>query len=296
MSQSLSVVIAARNAEDTIADQLLALAAQDWPAGGEIIVADNGSTDATRAVVDQIQATLDRGDLTLSLIDCGEVSGASYARNAGVRASRNERVAFCDADDIVDSSWVTAMHGALGSHSAVGGRLDLDLLNPDWLVRSRGNSFSSYNDLPTFDGIFPVLSSCNFGIQRTIFDSVGGFDESFLRGQDAELSLRLHQRGIDTHFSSSAVVHYRLRDNIGDIFSQARGWGEVNDRLRERLETHPRLVSTLRSWAWLAVHPHHLADPAKRARWVYVAGLRCGLLTAALRRRVEALMTRAKHS
>jgi len=49
VSRPLSVVIAAHNAEDTLGEQLDALTRQDWPFGGEIIVADNGSTDRTAA-------------------------------------------------------------------------------------------------------------------------------------------------------------------------------------------------------------------------------------------------------
>ena len=50
--RTLSVVIATRNRQALLALTLDALAAQDWPAEAvEIVVADNGSTDATAQVV-----------------------------------------------------------------------------------------------------------------------------------------------------------------------------------------------------------------------------------------------------
>ncbi len=283
MTEALSVVIAARDAAGTIADQLDALTDQPWPRGGEIIVADNGSRDATRDIVSARSKALgDDGTVTITLVDCAETPGAGHARNAGVAASTNEHVAFCDADDVVDQRWVAAMGNALDRHEAVGGRLALDRLNPAWVIDSRGSSLSA-DELPLFDGIFPVLSSCNLGIHRSLFDALGGFDESYLRGQDAELSLRLHEHGADTYFASDAVVNYRLRSSLRSVFIQARGWGEANARLRRRLSTHPPRRATLRSWLWLVANVPHLAQPAKRARWIYVAGLRIGLAKASMR-------------
>lgn len=283
MSSALTVVIAARDAEDTIRDQLVALTAQPWPAGGEIIVADNGSTDSTADIVlTESKRITASSPVTISLVDCHEISGAGHARNAGVGASNHPNIAFCDADDIVADDWVSAMSSALDEHVAVGGRLDLERLNPKWVAQSRGASLAA-DELPTFDGIFPVLSSCNFGIRRSAFVDLGGFDTSYLRGQDAELSLRLYERGIAAHFASDAVVNYRLRTSLRSIFTQALGWGEANHRLRTRLGRRSRLRTSIRSWAWLAVHLHHLLDRNRRARWAYVAGIRVGLLRGAIK-------------
>lgn len=291
MSSALSVVIAARDAESTIRDQLLALTAQPWPAGGEIIVADNGSTDSTAAIVlTESERIAEGSSVSISLVDCHEAPGAGHARNAGVNASTYSHIAFCDADDIVANGWVTAMTSALDSHVAVGGRLDLDRLNPKWVVQSRGSRLAA-DELPTFDGIFPVLSSCNFGIRRSTFLDVGGFDVTYLRGQDAELSLRLYERGIDAHFAPDAVVNYRLRTTLRSVFGQALGWGEANYRLRSRIGRPSRLGSSLRSWAWLATHIHHLGDRTRRARWIYIAGIRVGLLRGAIMRRTRGTTT-----
>lgn len=285
----ISVVIAARDAESTIRNQLRALTTQQWPAGGEIIVADNGSTDNTRAIV--LEVALRRGsdaDVSIRLVDCASQTGAAFARNEGVRASRYPKIGFCDADDIVAPGWVRALTLELEKYPVVGGRLELDRLNAPELVHSRGAGLGA-DALPRFDDQFPVVSSCNLGIQRNTFSSVGGFDEQYVRGQDAELSLRLHEAGIHPHFTPSAVVHYRLRDTMPGLFRQAHGWGEVNDDLRERIGRRPSIPSSMRSWLWLGVHLHHLVDPNRRARWVYVAGLRTGLARNALRRYVSRL-------
>ncbi len=284
MSSPLSVIIAAKDAEQTIADQLDALLSQPWPNGGEIIVADNGSCDSTVAEAERFA----RSDIAVRVVDASSVSGAGHARNRGVAASANDYVAFCDADDVVHEAWVRSVTAALNDTPAIGGKLEFDRLNPDWVVGSRGQ-LHAVNDLPSFDGVFPVLSSCNLGIRRAIFDEIGGFDESYLRGQDAELSMRLHHAGVTMGFAEDAIVHYRMRSGLRSIYRQALGWGEVQHRLRRALPNAPQTdhKRILRSWAWLGTHPHLLATQAGRARLAYVAGIRVGVARAQLLERKQ---------
>lgn len=279
MSAAVSVVIAAYNAETTLDEQLDALTAQAWPDGGEIIVADNGSTDRTAALVEQRRDA----PVPIHLVDASEKSGAGHARNVGVAHARHDTIAFCDADDVVHERWVGAIAAAVDKTPAVGGGLEFDRLNPPWVVGSRGQLVAGTR-LPLFDGVFPVLSSCNLGIRRELFEELGGFDTSYVRGQDAELSLRLHQHGVATGFAEDALVHYRMRGSIREIFHQARGWGDAQVALREALSADdPRHPSTWRSWLWLASRVPTLVKSTGRARWAYVAGIRLG--TAQGRRR-----------
>ncbi len=294
MTSGVSVVIAARNAEDTIGEQLRALCEQPWPDAGEIIVADNGSTDRTAIVAAEFHSA----EVPVRVIDAGQIAGAGYARNRGVAAAAFSKIAFCDADDVVGDGWIVAIAAGLDRASAVGGSLAFDRLNPAWSVGSRGRLLAS-EQLPVFDGVFPVLSSCNLGIQRRTFDQLGGFDVSFLRGQDAELSLRLHKAGHTALFLQDAVVHYRMRSTLRDIYAQARGWGQVQVALRSIIAdggNHGPAArstrATARSWMWLGARAPLLLSRSGRARWAYVAGTRIGALTEARRqrRRIEGLV------
>lgn len=283
MTTAVSVVIAARNAEATIGEQLQALCEQPWPGDGEVIVVDNGSTDETAAVA----SSFDSAAVPVRVIDARERPGAGYARNRGVAASSFAKIAFCDADDVVSPTWVEAISEGLDESVAVGGRLDFERLNDPWTVGSRGRLLAR-GQLPLFDGAFPVLSSCNLGIRRVVFDELGGFDVDYLRGQDAELSLRLHRAGHDPSFLDEAVVHYRMRTSLRDIYAQAKGWGEVQVALRFALgegfalgaERRSRFRATARSWLWLGARLPLLVSRSGRARWAYVAGIRVGARTA----------------
>ncbi|MHC5141971.1 MAG: glycosyltransferase family 2 protein, partial [Planctomycetota bacterium] len=86
----ISVVIPAYNAEKHIARAIESVLAQTRPAD-EVIVIDDGSSDATAEVVRSF------GDKVIFIQQ--ENAGASVARNAGIEAATSDWIAFLDADD-----------------------------------------------------------------------------------------------------------------------------------------------------------------------------------------------------
>ena len=279
MSEPISVVIAAKNSATTLGDQLEALVTQPWPYGGEIIVADNGSTDHTATVA----ASYDSEDRPVIVLSCAEVAGAGYARNRGVAAAKFDRIGFCDADDVVGELWIEALSRALDSADAVGGYLDLDRLNTEAAAQSRGNW--NLSGLPLLNNSVPVLSSCNLGMTRSLFEHVGGFDPAYTRSQDAELSMRIHDAGAPTAYAEDAVVHYRMRTTVRDVFTQAYRWGYNEPELLARIDSSsPGLQARriARSWAWLVKSVPVLRSERGRFRYAYVLGKRVGFLRGAI--------------
>jgi glycosyltransferase involved in cell wall biosynthesis len=123
----LSVVIPAFNASMTIADQVRALRKQQWDGEWEAIVVDNGSVDDT---AEAARRAAD-GDARFIVIDGSERSGAAFARNLGVCTSQGSAIAFCDADDIVGTGWLSAIGDALRETPFVTGPQEMAMLNPE---------------------------------------------------------------------------------------------------------------------------------------------------------------------
>jgi glycosyltransferase involved in cell wall biosynthesis len=277
----LSVVIPAYDAADVLAQQLEALVTQNWGGSWEIVVVDNNSRDRTAAVVRRYSERHSR----LRLVCANDGQGAGFARNVGARSASGDSLAFCDADDVVAPDWVASMGEALRRHEFVTGPLELAELNPAWLVESRGRSFAEERAM--FEGIFPFATSCNLGLRRSVFERIGGFDESYRIGEDLGLSLRLWLVGVSLHFDPRIFVHYRYRPTLRATYRQARAYGRVRpvigERLREAGRAAPKRGAGLRNWAWLARHLPLLTGAAGRARWLWVAGQRIGNLEGSLR-------------
>lgn len=91
---TVTVLVAAWNAEDTIGTAIRSLRAQSWRAL-EILVLDDCSTDGTTEAVERAAD----GDPRVRLVGMARNGGAYVARNHGLRLATGEYVTLHDADD-----------------------------------------------------------------------------------------------------------------------------------------------------------------------------------------------------
>jgi len=280
----LSVVIPVRNGASTLAAQLDALAAQRFDQPFEVLVCDNGSTDDTRAVAQSYAGRLPG----LAVVDASGRRGVASARNAGARAARGPVLAFCDADDVVGPEWVGAMVAASARAGLVTGVNDEMALN-DALSRAWVPSSDS-NPLRAHLGFLPFALGNNMAIRRSLYESIGGSNEDYPRGEDIDLGWRAILSGTELVVAPDAVVHYRFRRDLGGAVRQMVGSG-ISDVLLYRDYRSAGLVarrrSAVKAWAWIVLHaPQALTSPAWRGRWLRAAGYRVGKLRGSLRYRV----------
>ncbi len=274
-------MIAAHDAAATLEQQLDALCGQGWDRPWEIVVVDNASTDATASIVARVAAGCPR----LRLVDATDGRGPAYARNVGARAASGRLLAFCDADDVVGPGWVAAMGDGLADDEFVCGPVELERLNPPWLVTSRGSTGTE--SAARFEDRFPFASSCNLGIRRARFEAFSGFDESLHVGEDIDLSMRLHLSGVRLGFRPDALVHYRYRPTLRSTFDRGVAYGAAGPAIAERWRARggapvPRWRGA-RNWAWLVRHVLLLRSRDGRARWLWVAGQRLGRIAGSIR-------------
>jgi glycosyltransferase involved in cell wall biosynthesis len=282
--RGMSVVIPVRNAATTLDEQLTALAAADPPAGPvEIVVVDNGSTDASVEV-----ALAHAGALRLRVVDASDRPGANHARNHGVLSSRHSRILMCDADDMVDRGWLTAMEGAFeAGHDLVGGPIDYMRLNPPEVRAWRG---ADKAPVGTVLGFLPAAHGANLGFTREVFDRISGFDDAFVYGgDDVEFCWRAQLAGSALHVATDAVVHYRLRASRRAVFAQARAYGSAEAALFRKFGPsglRPRpLTAHLRDGWWLLSRMPFALSPGRRGAWLRRLGEQVGRTEGAMRHR-----------
>jgi glycosyltransferase involved in cell wall biosynthesis len=226
----LSVIIACLNGAATLGTQLEALARQDCPVSWELLLADNGSTDASVAIAESFRPRIP----TLRVIDASRRRGAGPARNHGVEQALGDWIAFCDADDEVAPDWLALMAAALAQHPFVAGRFESHRLNGTWVLRSR--PLQQQEDLQSSDigARLPHAGGGNMGIHRDAFLRVGGFDPKIRWLEDTDFSWRAQLAGVPLVFRNDVVVHVRLRQTYRSMYAQGRQYGMAQALLEER--------------------------------------------------------------
>ena len=284
--RSVSVVIPVLNAADTLGEQLEALSKQDFGGEWEVVISDNGSTDGTRQVAERFA----RAVPDLRVIDASDRRGEGHARNVGARASRGELVLVCDADDVVEPAWISAMVRAADSADVLGGGFDESSLN-DPVLRSWRRPHPN-GELPTAVNRFlPYAVSANCGVRSSVLRELGGWNEQYVwGGEDVELSWRAQVRGYRIAYVPDAVVRYRYRTGLRALARQFYHYGIAETRLyrdfRRFGARRPRPVSAMKWWAWLIVHlPDLVRSPERKGKWVRSAAFHWGQLRGSIKYR-----------
>src|SRR5216117_2969030 len=106
VSPRVSVVVCAYNAERTMDACLASLRTLNYP-NYEVIVVNDGSTDATLAITERHKAVYDEDPEGPELVIVSqENKGLSVARNVGAHAASGEIVAYTDSDCVPDPDWL----------------------------------------------------------------------------------------------------------------------------------------------------------------------------------------------
>ncbi len=287
----VSVIIPYMNAAGTVGCTLDALVEQSWPSEWEVIIADNGSTDALGPIVAPYKTKIP----SLKVIDASAKRGAAYARNVAVRASTGDRILFCDADDVPGCGWSTAMALALTNRHFVAGRFEFQKLNPPSMTASRGGTqadgLQTCRFLP-----FPHAGAGSIGISRRLHDGVGGFDETILIGEDADYCMRVQLTGHKLVFVPDAVLHVRLRATQIGTFMQASRYAKHVVYLYKQYGKRSswelwRWRAYLHAWRTLLQRTPALArTPEGRNILAWRMGTYIGALRGSLRCRVPPVM------
>ena len=288
----LSVVIPCFNAESLIGEQLEALTRQDWDHPWEIVVSDNGSTDASRAVAERFHARLP----SLRVVDSSGVEGAAHARNVGIEHARGDLILNCDADDVVADNFVAAMAKALETHDFVACRLEEHRLNEPWIAGSWKNGQST-GLLGSSSRFLPFGGGGTLGFKRFVFEAVGGFDPELRAREDNDFCWRVQLQGIPLHFVAETAVHYRYPVTYSHMYRQSRLLAEYQVLLYKRYRSRGMARLPLRealrgktTWLKLMRRLPSLRRPdrVRRARFVRDLGHKVGRLKGSFRHRTLA--------
>jgi O-antigen biosynthesis protein len=236
----VSVVVASYNGERTLTACLDSLERLNYP-NYEIILVDDGSTDATpQIVLKHFRVRYFRHEKNL---------GLSVARNTGIAAATGEIVAFTDSDCRADEDWLYYLVGELlsGEFASIGGP---NLLPPEdsavaaaVMVSPGGPAHVMLTDRQA-----EHIPGCNMAFYKWALAEVGGFDPIFHKaGDDVDICWRLQQAGYSIGFSPAAFVWHYRRSTVGAYLRQQHGYGEAETLL---VRKHPECFNALGGNLW----------------------------------------------
>jgi glycosyltransferase involved in cell wall biosynthesis len=220
----VSVVVCAHNAEDTLEPCLRSLIALDY-SDAEVIVCDDGSTDATAAIARRF------GVRVLELPH----RGLSAARNEGIAAAGGDIVAFIDADARAHPEWL--YHLVLSLEDGVAGTGGPNLPEPRAELVERAVSASPGAPVHVLlgDDRAEHVPGCNMAFRKQALEQVGGFDPVYTTaGDDVDVCWKLLDRGGRIAFAAAAQVRHRRRDTVRGYLRQQRSYGAAERVLAER--------------------------------------------------------------
>jgi GT2 family glycosyltransferase len=260
----VTVVVPTRNVAGTIEACLSALLEELAGTPHEIVVADNGSRDATLDLVRRFPVQ------TVIVPPCF----VSRSRNEGARAGSQPIVAFVDSDCVVKPGWSRTIRSVLAD-PAIGVTGSRHILRDDatWVERAWDRAHRKRSTVPLADTVY--IPAGNLAARREVFLGVGGFDETLETGEDPDLCARIAAGGLRiVEAVDTRCVHLGEPRTLGDVFRRER-WHGRGTRLRYgdgRLA--PIMISTIVFAAAIAIAPIAVAAAIGAGRpWLALGAL-----------------------
>lgn len=222
ISMNVSVIIPAFNAEAYLAETLDSVIAQTYPAS-EIIIVNDGSTDATLAIAHHYAAHYPKIRVISQMNE-----GISTTRNRGISASTGEILAFLDSDDYWYPNHIEQHVLAFLASPT----LMLSFGRVEFVDEHRKSlhQFSRSNLTPlSFQDFYlenPAVTASNLVLRRSILDQLGGFDINLSSCEDQELCLRIIVQGPYVQALGNVTVQYRIRSTSlsSDFSNLEKSW------------------------------------------------------------------------
>lgn len=247
---NVSVIIPTYNRERTIKRSLESVITQTmYPY--EIIVVDDGSTDGTVEIVEQIDG--------VKLLKQNH-RGAQAARNLGVLNARGDYIAFLDSDD----EWVPQMlEQAVEALSKHEGRcvtysdcyIDNGRNKRIWRLPECGNN--SYNNLLLHAG--PMFQS--MVIKRELFIRVGLLDENVVAFQEWDAAIQFAKEVEFIHIKTPLFKYYVCNDD-----SISKNLDKAVEGYEYILRKHAKEIKRVHGFWGLEKHYKELTKMAFKAQ------------------------------
>jgi len=266
---AVSVVIPTRNRSGYLDVALRSLTVQRSAPPHELLVVDDGSVDDTPGVAERAG------------VRCLRMAGGGLnaARNAGVRNTGGELVAFVDDDVWAPEGWLAALARGAAEHpeaDAFGGPIRARIEGPAPGSCGREPAPITTLDLGDEDREAPMVWGANLAVRRSAFERYGQFDETVGGHGDEEdwlLALR-RSGGHIAYLAAAGLDHRRAGDDsrLRSLMRAAYHRGRGARRSDTRRGVAPSLAVESRNIAGAGWHSVRRACPQGLIMGAHSAG------------------------
>jgi poly-beta-1,6 N-acetyl-D-glucosamine synthase len=221
---TVSILVPAFNEAADIETSLRSLCAQDYP-NFEIIVIDDGSTDATAAIVERLVAEL--GAARCSLLRQAN-AGKSNALNAGLLHAHGEVIVTVDADTAFAPGALARLVqpmrdervGAVSGNTKVANR---HRLLGRWQHLEYTMGFNLDRRMYDILGCMPTVPGAIGAFRARALAEVGRFSDDTL-AEDTDLTMALHRAGWTVVYEPRAVAFTEVPQSLSELWHQRFRW------------------------------------------------------------------------
>jgi succinoglycan biosynthesis protein ExoA len=250
----VSVIVVTFNEEKNIQKCLESFVRMQYSNDFEVIVADGGSTDQTRRIVETF-AKENKKTRSKFLTEKGKSGKGSITecRNAGAKAAKYDYIAYTDADCIVPKDWLTQMTNGLErvkeitkaknqKLAGVGGA-NLPPKDGPAFQRAIGVAFNSLLGSlgsiqakpPTEDKEVFSISCCNSLFKKDALAAVNYFSEELgNQGEDWDMGAKLNKAGYVIYGIKDAFVWHNFRGTPKAFWKNMVFYGDGRMRLMKK--------------------------------------------------------------
>lgn len=217
-----SIVIPAYNRAEVLKETIPAVLSQSY-ADFELIIADDGSVDDTKSVIEQFNN--------------GRISyfhqnnkGVCAARNLGAIHTSGSYIIFLDSDDHIENNWLKDFHSALIASNA---QIAFCAVKVE---RSSHSKIIDPKDPYGTKKDWGVFLAGAFAVDRELFLRIGMYDTKVHFGENTELSYRIKKENVTPAFIDSPNLTYK----------PSVGGGSKN--LQNRVDSNLYILNKHKDW------------------------------------------------
>jgi glycosyltransferase involved in cell wall biosynthesis len=204
-----SVIIPLYNKEKFVENAVNSILKQTF-SDFEIIIVEDCSTDKSWDVVSKIASD------KIKIVQHEKNKGLSASRNSGIKIANANYLTFLDADDVWKPNYLAKIHALIQQFpEAKLLATNYEELYPNNVVVLPKNNSSNIEKDGIINDFFqtslaqPLYCSCSLCVEKSVFVTIGYFDEKITFAEDIDFNIRANNR-FKLAYSKEALVTYTM--------------------------------------------------------------------------------------